>query len=694
MTQTKKKNQATNGKAGATADGADGRGKGSRDAGRPARDLTPSPSLQPAAEIPPAPLEGGPYPRVEVRVIRGRLPQVEAPVVIAARYERMPLAGPIKEFDHILDSWLSRAVELGMIGSRLGELFLVPLQRRKEAGQVKADNLLLVGMGEPGHFGRDDLRFLISNVTVAVKAMGHDRLSISLIGVRRRELSIRRAVQGLLEGVIDGYERFRGVLQGVKDNVERLRQSAAHGLLISLVEEDRRQARVIFNALKGLEKDNTIPGLELAVPNLVDDGTPPPDEEETAAPADLAADDTEMTLLQVTRNLPPTTDPAGARRRATETFQFSALGQMSAIPVREVEVHSHFVKELPAQLAGAPSAKHQEDFGQFFANFLIPDDFRGLIEGGQQLTLVLDESTASYPWEMAGFRGHRNTRFFGTDLQLTRQFRTLSAAVPGMPPPLNRALKVLVIADPAPGAWSLPGARAEGLAVAEVIKKAQVAWRGVFDLKVTVRIGSPAARGELAPQFEALRRGPGGDAVESATTCYPLETVMLLVNNAYDVVHYAGHGVFEPDAGRMGWVLGEDHILSAQEIFRVRQVPRLVFANACHSAVTEEGHERQRRQQVGLAQAFFARGIQNYIGTGWQVDDELARQAAVTFYMQVLAVVGAPKAPPATLGESLAAARKAIRGGNVSTTWGAYQHYGRANDKLLPFVNATPGEEA
>ena len=46
----------------------------------------------------------------------------------------------------------------------------------------------------------------------------------------------------------------------------------------------------------------------------------------------------------------------------------------------------------------------------------------------------------------------------------------------------------------------------------------------------------------------------------------------------------------------------------------MRQVPRLVFANACFSAVTTNQNE-QRGQLVGLAQAFFARGIPNYIGS-------------------------------------------------------------------------------
>jgi len=358
-------------------------------------------------------------------------------------------------------------------------------------------------------------------------------------------------------------------------------------------------------------------------------------------------------------------------------------------------VQSYFVRQLPGRLIGAASRAEQEQVGLFLTDFLIPEEFRGLIAAGKQLTLVLDAGTACYPWEMAALRGHHHTRLFGTDLTVTRQFSTLLSAAPGVAPPLNQTLKVLIIADPAPGTLALPGARAEGLAVAEVFKQAQAVWGKKLDLRVTVRVGPYTERPSLRERLDALRGD--GSVIRSAAACDPFELLMLLVEDQYDVVHYSGHGVFE-DGGRMGWVFDKGCVLTAQEIFRVRQVPRLVFANACLSAVTRDDHQTQQRHQVGLAQAFFARGIQNYIGTGWAVDDEPARRFAVRFYQQTL---GRPvaTAPPATLGASLAAARQCLLDqclldqGGPSSTWGAYQHYGRANDKLLPWPNVNAGDD-
>lgn len=61
-----------------------------------------------------------------------------------------------------------------------------------------------------------------------------------------------------------------------------------------------------------------------------------------------------------------------------------------------------------------------------------------------------------------------------------------------------------------------------------------------------------------------------------------------------------------------------------RELFRIRQVPRLVFANACfssaagHISTSPDDHVGQRKRLVGIARALFARGIPNFIGTGWK----------------------------------------------------------------------------
>jgi len=269
---------------------------------------------------------------------------------------------------------------------------------------------------------------------------------------------------------------------------------------------------------------------------------------------------------------------------------------------------------------------------------------------------------------------------------------------PGALPPLNKAVKILIIADPAPSPeLELPAAQKEAFAIIDILKRAQQIWRGELDIKATVRIGSRQRNGELKPVFDELREN--AELIASADYCDPFEVAVLVISEQVDVIHYAGHGTYDAQTNRAGWLLDKEFFLSAQEIFKVRQVPRLVFANACFSAVTTP-FDDCRTQLVGLAQAFFARGIPNYIGTGWRVDDDCACECARWFYAKLLGLMGPDgkgatgTAPPATIGDALREGRIAARNLRPEMgTWGAYQHYGRVSDKILPFANSNQGTD-
>jgi len=198
--------------------------------------------------------------------------------------------------------------------------------------------------------------------------------------------------------------------------------------------------------------------------------------------------------------------------------------------------------------------------------------------------------------------------------------------------------------------------------------------------------------GEIQEAFEP--------EIEMASRCDPVEILSLLLTRQFDVVHFAGHGIFDPEHDNMGWVFNRECVLSANEIFRVRQVPRLVFANACRSSQVEAGVNPtpdRAAQNASLAEAFFARGIENYIGAGWPVDDQAARDFAVAFYSRAVGM--GPRDEllpdgPMMLKDAVSEARKALldpfrrgdRAGQSSpalATWGAYQHYGKGTSRLL-----------
>jgi hypothetical protein len=611
------------------------------------------------------------------------------PVVIGGRYDGLPIAGATKAFDRLLDSWLTRAVDLGIVGSGLGQLFPINLQKRLAEGRINTGNLLLASMGEPGRFAPDDLRFLMSNVTVAVKTMRHDQFATSLIGTRRREMTIGDAVRGFTDGILDGYACFRAIADVVTDDKARFCEATQRPLDIIIVDPDADKVTQIVEAFAAIAKERALRGLKMSVAR----GDPiPPDPVVEANAVDIEPD-VPVTFLRVTRPQTATTAAAAGSvqtRGYTELFQFSALSDVSVVPVREREINAYLIRELPDRMMKTSLPKRRDDYATFFGNLLIPDDFRKLINGGGNLTLEVDETTAVFPWEMVAQKKYSRTSYLGLGSGVSRQFRTLISPAPSSPPPLNKTLRVLIIGDPAPAPLSLPHAREEAISVVDILGRARNVWHGEYDLRTTVRIGS--CHDAPAAELEDLRQR--GSWVESAAQCDPLELAMLIVNEQFDVIHYAGHGLFEKQTGRAGWVFGEDCFLSASEIFPVRQVPRLVFANACFSAVMSDQNE-QRRHLVGLAHAFFARGIPNFIGTGWKVDDDTARVCATWFYARVLGLRSPDESsglvgtsPPATVGEALREARRnAFTFNSNSSSWGAYQHYGRVSEKLLPLPN-------
>ena len=98
----------------------------------------------------------------------------------------------------------------------------------------------------------------------------------------------------------------------------------------------------------------------------------------------------------------------------TDVFQFSALSDVAVVPQRRSG------GQYPPDARSAWSddtefaVEERAKLGTFFTNFVIPDDFRQQIEGPANVTLEVDETTAVYPWEMAGYRRSTGAAFPAT----------------------------------------------------------------------------------------------------------------------------------------------------------------------------------------------------------------------------------------------------------------------------------------
>jgi CHAT domain-containing protein/Flp pilus assembly protein TadD len=303
-----------------------------------------------------------------------------------------------------------------------------------------------------------------------------------------------------------------------------------------------------------------------------------------------------------------------------------------------------------ADLSRYSTAALQRLGGLIFSHlFPIPTRRRLAEVGPADLFLRLDDQLVHVPWELA---------FDGQDF-LCSKFRIGRQVISLQPPPFQRPegdrrgdrVRMLIIVDPTE---TLPSAVEEADCIGELLE----AYDNL-DLSV---IGG-----------RQLRKI---DVLQALSDC--------------DLVHFAGHAVFDPRQPQSaGWVL-HDGMVTAAEISRVEHPPVLVFSNACQAGLTTpwQPNAVYQGQAFGIGSAFLLAGTQNYIGTFCVIYDADSAAFAVDFYRQVLQ----GRAIGAALEVARASARRYVERPNL--LWASYVHYGNPTFRLTPTTarhTPTPG---
>ena len=249
-------------------------------------------------------------------------------------------------------------------------------------------------------------------------------------------------------------------------------------------------------------------------------------------------------------------------------MRVAAIHSSATVPERVLRVQPAMIDDLVERLTD-PERERVGRLSDFLARLLVPSDFRELLRS--------DPSSSSWtgPWPGCSGSCSRTSR-------AGRAARSPSPCAPRSPvssgrptarrrcPPPARAarLRALVIGDPGDPAagLDLPGARHEALAVTRLLRER------LGQANVDALIGAPSVA-----RTGDLRDVPPADW---------LDVLDLLTRGGYDLVHYAGHGDFDPvDPTRAGWLFAGGLITSG-EIERLDEVPAIVVANACLSSQT------------------------------------------------------------------------------------------------------------
>ena len=587
----------------------------------------------------------------------------------------------------------------------------------------------VVGMGRVGTFSRANAVRLYASLVRELAGLACVEHAVTVpIGSGAGNLTLEQVAEAIVVGCGEG-------LAGMPPEDRRLRR-------VSVVELDRLRAERLHAeltaAVPGDDRVEVVPrigtapggevGTDAAVLYLVRTllgrlGREPEDADaarllddvRTALPAELP-DDLWADVRRGLRSLSSTPgDVVDVRLRAPEKrsdeqrddspvptritalqpteaggVTWSALTARATVPEREVQLDRDLLAELIRRLT-APNDRDARELPKFLTRFLVPLDLQVYLGGEAPLIIEVDARTARVPWEflMPSAPHARDSREPLAVAQcFSRQMRT-SYARTDIDAPAPQEMHALVIGDPGSGELSLKGARAEAVAVAEVLK--------AHDITVEAYIGSA----DSPPTAGAL----------PATR---LDVLAKVLTGRYDIIHYAGHGVFDPgDPEQSGWLFA-DGLLTARELTQLSRAPWLVMANACWSAARPEagGHGalgteptpgREGELAPVLADEFLRVGVGHFVGASWRIPDDMARTFAVSVYRHLL---GEGQVGRDTLGRALLQARreqwKAVPrepgappgqwSAEQRNAWAAYQHYGDPGDGLRSRVLADSGE--
>ncbi len=527
---------------------------------------------------------------------------------------------------------ITQFTQRGIIEGSLGRSFFLPDPR--DRGRIIA----IAGMGPVGRFGTSELTLLARELGWSLGSLGKKHLATVLIGAGSGNLETEPAVRAWLRGV------SLAILN---------RPDQPHIEELTFVETNVERAENIRVAANAYRKNLAVAAMELIV-------TPDTKIEEPlgGASSKQSPPSHQARPRQVATRL--------LVEQETDYYRFSAVTEDASFPERAVRVNPQIATQINNSLAAEATPEGKKEWGESLFKLLTPQDFQSKLAGSEHVVLACDSNVAQLHWELmvgpesAGAQVGLETAFLGLSPGITRQLRSYFLNVPEPPPPSSRCLRVLIVAD-TQYEHPLPAAAEEGRRVEKVFEQFEEQLR---------QTGS-----KTRIEVEALI-GPC-----EATCAQVLKR--LLKYPPYDVLHFSGHCKYEKeDWTRSGWLFSDNLRLTANELSRVDRVPAFVFSNACESGVTPSRLDlRTPELAPSFAEAFFSRGVKNFVCTAWPVPDDAAALFAEAMYGNLL---GAAGERPTYIYEAMMKARRAIwQHATGCRAWGAYQHYGNPWFRLL-----------
>jgi hypothetical protein len=548
-----------------------------------------------------------------IRLVHGNLAFARWPVGVG-HYEGDTIAGGEAQLDRALDGRLSRRRDIHVYPGPLGtaEIVLDPAQSPKGA--------LVIGLGPVGELTQGSLNRAVSRAlrryAVAVREsrtlpVGKMGISLVLIGTGEGGLKMADALAALLDAVKYANTLLRDdaftEVEFMELNLDRAIE-AAHALIKLEVGKSGAYQNFLFDGFVGTKEGGH------------------------------------------TRSV-PLEDPDWWRRLKIEgrddgTLQFTDLTDRARLPERPIAKQDKVFAFIRRAVTEKEAAGDYSASGTLY-ELLLPADFKRETGDDRGCVLVLDKTTAQYPWELLRRPGRADEKPLSVRAGMIRQ---LTEAETPSRPVVTTGNSALVVGNPPTGLAefpTLPRARDE----AELVKNV------------------------LEQRFQVEARIERNDGSNS---------LPAILCGRWRIMHLAGHGVVNmqlPGRKITGMALENEFFFEPDDVNQMEAIPELVFLNCCYLGADDATEERKATARfyelaANVATAFIKLGARAVIAAGWTVDDGAAQRFAEVFYHKLLA--------GCSFGEAVLEGRRAVyEGFRHTNTWGAYQCYGDPSFHLL-----------
>ena len=591
-----------------------------------------------------------------ISVLHGSLEHVEQPLLVG-HVQGTPMTGAEQRLDECFDGRLSRRRMLRRYPGLLREAAIVP-----NVAGATPPSAVIVGLGVTGSLtasrlidtliaGMLDLAMAEVDVAVGELAQRPIRagkeveprpISVAsvLIGSSTAAgLTVESCVRAMVAAMLAAEARLAETPVVLADGSQRRASHIVRFHHLRIIERYADRVDIIAGVLARLRVEHSQPGLD----DVPLEFRPRPEVIEGSSPGSAPVDSDETW-----RRLEVRITSAAEGEAALE---YTSMGRLA----RAEKITKHFNPNVvDPLLQGSIDKSDDAQIASSLFELLLPTELKGELGSGENLHLLVDETSAYIPWELLAPRakGYQAQLPIALRSGALRQFTETTRL--RARPRVASGNSALVIGNPPPppGFAPLPGAAAEASRAASILEQQGYATTAmIWDAQ-----GRPLV--PITGDDTAGNRD-GGTGV-----------IHRLLNGDWRIVHIAAHGQLTDSPNTSGVVLSDGVFLTTDVFESLSIVPDLVFLNACHLGGIGRSLVGMNRVAASVARTLMQIGVRAVVVAGWAVNDLAASMFAEELYRSMLA-------DGADFGSAVTGARRLIHDALPTTmTWGAYQCYG------------------